>query len=154
MDTFKRVGLLLCLFLAVSCTRKEGTGSNPKDRLTEYISRSFSIKAVSDREKLLDYLTGPTRTRLNAWSDDQFQEAFMNRERTFLKLAFKEVKTISPTETGITYEISFKDQSRGHDAKVTAKKLALLVKEGEVWRIRDVTNINELVEFQKEMSLP
>lgn len=146
--------VFLGILASSGCSKGDRLSKDPKDRLTQYISISFSIHDLSDRQKLLGFLTGETKTRLSAWSNDQFREAFIESKRKFIKLAFKEIKKISPTEIGITYEISYIDPARGTEAKVTTKKLAQMTLENGDWFIRDVTNIKELVEFQKEMSLP
>lgn len=152
--------ILLSAILAtasVGCTKSEVVG-DPKGRLTEYISRSFSIKSPEDRKLLLNYLTGDVKSRLSGWSDDQFREAFIDSKREFIKLAFREVKEISPVEVQITYELTYMDQGKGHEkareAKVTNKKLCQLVYEQGRWYISDVRNIKELVEYKNELALP
>ncbi len=142
----------------LGCTSKpdatSGSANDPKNRLNEYISKSFSVKSLEDRQTLATYLTGEARNRLSAWSDEQFRQAFIESKRQFLKLAFREVKNHSPTEVQITYELSYIDQSKGHDAKVTNKKFCQMVSENGNWLIRDVQNIKELIEFKDELSLP
>ncbi len=154
MSFKSRAVFFLALFLSVgACTQKEQGLEDPKRRLNEYISQSFAVRGAEDRQVLAGYLTGDARRRLEAWSDEQFKDAFMASKRQFLKLVFKEVKTVSPTEVGITYELSYMDQGRGQ-AKVTNKKLAQMQNEGGKWLISDVRSLNELVEFKNEMSLP
>ena len=154
-------GVILVLFAVLlgSCTRGINFSTNPQDRLKDYISKSFSVKQPSDRNGLMAYLTGDVKARLEGWSEDQFKEAFIDSNREFGRLSFKEVKIISPSEVQITYELSFMDQgrrydSRKHQAKVTNKKLCQMVLVKDVWMIADVRNIKELVEYQNELSLP
>ena len=148
--------LLLTLTIAgaAGCTPKAELGNDPKTVVNEYISKSFQIKAPSEKEALLGYLTKEAKSRLAAWSDDQFREAFIENKREFLTLAFKESKPVSPDEVNVTYELSYLDHAKGHDAKVTQKKLAQVVREQGRWMISDVQNIKELVEYRNEMSLP
>lgn len=136
------------------CTGNNESQEDPKRRLNAYISQSFAIHGPEDREKLQSFLTGQARTRLAAWSDDQFRQAFVDTKRQFVRLAFVEEKKKSPTEVDLTYELSYTDQGRGHDAKVTNKKLCQMVQEKGVWLIRDVQNIKELVEYRNEMTFP
>ncbi|MGK5087243.1 hypothetical protein WDW86_06765, partial [Bdellovibrionota bacterium FG-2] len=89
-----------------------------------------------------------------AWSEEQFRQAFMDSKRKFLKLVFRETNKGSDKEVNITYELTYLDQSKGHDAKVTAKKLCSLVLDQGKWLISNVRNIKELVEYQNELSLP
>ena len=142
------------LFVLSACTPKQEGMEDPKRRLNDYISQSFAVRGPEDRKQLTSFLTGEAKTRLDAWSDDQFRHAFMDAKRQFIKFSPKEVKPISAHEVSITYELSYTDQGRGHDAKVTHRKLARLVQEQGKWLISEVSNIKELVEYRNEMSLP
>jgi hypothetical protein len=146
--------LWIPLFFIASCTQHAGTKDDPKGRLTEYISRSFSVKGMDDRQELVAFLTGDAKARLLAWSEDQFRAAFIDSKRQFVKLAISEVKSISQTETSITYELTYIDQAKGKDAKVTQKKLCQMNNESGKWFISDVKNIKELIEYRNEMALP
>jgi hypothetical protein len=140
------------LLLASSCTHAPDLPGDPKSRLSEYVARSFAVKGPGERADLGTYLTGEAKRRLDSWSDDQFRAAFVDSGRTFVKLVLKEVKPVSENEMEITYEITYVDQ-KGHDARVTNKKLAQLVLEQGKWMIADVHNIKQLVEYTNEMSL-
>jgi hypothetical protein len=146
--------VLLAASIGSACNRGPELPDDPKGRLKDYISKSFNIKNTSDRQALVAFLTGDAKIRLSAWSDDQFREAFVESKRQFQRLAFREAKTISASEVNITYDLTYVDQSRGADAKVTNRKLARMVKEQGKWMIADVKNIKELVEYSNEMSLP
>ncbi len=149
--------ILLCLLgvlMLASCDNGAKESNDPKMRLNEYISKSFGAKSLEDKNDLMSYLTGEAKSRLSAWSEDQFRQAFIDSKRQFLKLAYTEVKKISPDETDITYEISYMDKAKGNNVKVTNKKMSQLILEDGKWMIRDVHNIKELIEYQNEMSLP
>lgn len=146
------LGVLVSAFAA--CTRTAESPGDPTGRLKDYISRSFSAKDPNDRKEMMEYLTGEAKTRLGAWSDEQFRQAFIDSKRQFLKLAFKEVRTVSPSEVSVTYEITYVDQGKGVDTKITNKKLAQMVNEQGKWYIAEVRNIKELIEYKNEMSLP
>ena len=147
-------GLAVLVILSNGCTKQQAVHEDPKHRLTEYISKSFAINNVGEREQLASYLTGEAKARLVAWSDDQFRQAFIDSRRQFLKLAFTEVKNISPEQVNITYELTYVDPTKGHETKVTNKKLCELTEEQGKWLISDVHNIKELIEYTNEMTLP
>ncbi|HLD99222.1 MAG TPA: hypothetical protein VJB59_03120 [Bdellovibrionota bacterium] len=155
---YNRNGIILALVatfaLMSACTRDSGNSNDPKRRLTDYISKSFAVNGIQDRDELMRYMTGEAKTRLAAWSDEQFKEAFIDSKRKFLKLVFTETKQPSPGEFHITYELTYLDQGKGHDAKVSNKKLCQMVLDKGSWVIKDVRSIKELVEYQNEMSLP
>lgn len=153
------LGLLLILSVLASCSPQPQGQDDPKRRLNDYISQSFAIKNVQDRHDLSAFLSGEAKTRLDSWSDDQFRQAFIDSKRQFIKLAFKEFKPVSPEEVSVTYELTYQTsyadhQGKSHDAKITNKKLAQMVRKDNKWLISDVRNLNELVEYKDEMSLP
>lgn len=154
-------GLSMGAFFVVGCSNgpvvKGPESKAASDRLQSYISKSFSVKRVADKRTLLEDLTGNARLRLEAWSDDQFEKAFLNAKREFLKLEFKEIKAITPQETAITYEVSYRQKNadpRSSENILTHRKISTLVNEAGQWRIRDVKNIKELVTLNDEMTLP
>lgn len=147
--------LLATLFTTVwGCNRKQQLSDDPKTLLRDYISESFNVESTRDRDLLLRYLTGAAKNRLAAWSDDQFTDVFIKSRRQLIKLDLVEVKTRTPEEVGITYELTYLDQNRGQDAKVIHKKLAQLTKREERWYIAEVRNLKEMIEYKNEMSLP
>jgi hypothetical protein len=151
-----KLGAILIAVVAFSsgCTSSRENAGDPKAQLRDYISASFNAREAGDRQKLMSFMTGGAKTRLAAWSDEQFKQAFIENKRQFIKLAFREVKPVSAKETSITYELTYLDQGKGHDAKVTNKKLCQLVNESGRWLISEVKTLKELVEYRNEMSLP
>ncbi len=149
----KKVCLIALLALA-GCMNNSSSDRDPKQRLKDYISVSFSVSNDETRKTLLGFLTGDAKNRLAAWSDEQFHKAFVETKRQFVKLVFRDVKNVSPEEVHIVYELTYLDQGKGVDAKVTNKKLCQLVKESGNWFIKDVHSMKELVEYQNELSLP
>lgn len=146
--------LVAALSLAFgACTRDQKNENDPKQRLTDYISTSFSVRDVSDRQKLESYLTGGAKNRLVAWSEEQFRQAFVENKREKVKLAIREVKPVNPNRTDITYELTYIDQGRGPDARVTTKRMCEMSLEGGKWFIREVKNIKELIEYKNEISI-
>ncbi len=154
--------VILCGLIAIgsiACTKSSDSANEPKGRIKEYIAQSFSVKNSADRAILSAFLTGSAKNRLEGWSEEQFREAFVESKREFIKLVFQEVKTISPHEVEITYELTYQDRGKGrdgrsHQAKVINKKLCQMVLENGKWYIADVKNIKELVEYGNELSLP
>lgn len=152
---------LACLAIAIlawSCTPTTSKNDDPVRVLTDYINKSFSAHSREDKQVMGSYLTGDVKNRLMAWSDEQFDQAFIQSKRKFLKLLIRENKKVSDNEVSITYELSYFDPGKGTDAKVTNRKLAVLVREpagaSGAWLIREVKSIKELIEYQNEIALP
>jgi hypothetical protein len=150
--SFKTLSLLV-FFTLSACTKNHPGDANPKQRLTDYVQVSFNVKDPADKTKLVSFLTGGAKNRLAAWSDEQFRQAFIDTKREFIKLAIREMKSVSNTETNITYELSYIDQGRGADARVTNKRMCELVLENGTWYIKEVHNIKELIEYKNELSV-
>lgn len=150
----KAATVILMAVTFSACTPKQDVPNDPKQVLKAYISKSFSVKSSSEKVELVGYLARDAKARLAAWSDDQFRDAFIENKREFVKLVFTEAKSVSPQQTDITYELTYIDQAKGREAKVTQKKLAQLIQDHGKWFISNVQNIKELVEYRHEMSLP
>jgi hypothetical protein len=155
--------LVLVLFalnaITPACVKSLDPSHDPKKSLSDYVATSFAITSVEDKRKLLGFLTGDVKVRLEAWNEQQFREAFIESKKNFIKLSIREVKDISATEVEITYELTYIDQSNGktgfnHSAKVTNKKLCRLIDDHGKWLIADVRNLKELIEYQNELTLP
>lgn len=145
---------LMAFSMNIGCDKKNSNNEDAQGRLQGYISKSLNIGSISEKADLLGYLTGDAKDRLQAWSDEQFKQAFIDTKRTFVKLVFQDVRSPAPDRTSITYELIYIDRSRGKDTRVTYKKLAQMVNEGGKWQISDVKNIRELIEYRDEMALP
>jgi hypothetical protein len=144
--------LALAALSLAGCTRGNETAGGPRDRLHRYISKTFEVRSPSDRAELAEFMTGEARTRLDAWTDEQFRDAFIEHPREFVKLVWREMKNVSPDEVSITYELTYLDQSRGKDAKVTNRKICQLLRKDGKWYITDVRNVKELIEYRSEMA--
>jgi hypothetical protein len=147
--------VLIFISLLSSCEQGSVTSNDPKGILKAYIEKSFNVSKAQERKDLEAYLTGPARTRLSVWSDDQFREAFIDSKRKFVKLNFREYKKISEQEVNITYELVYSDINRNNQSRLTTnKKLCSLIRDGDSWKIQNVKNIKELIEYQNELALP
>lgn len=145
---------ILGAFLICGCSEPRNVPGDPKSRLEQYITKSFSVKNTSDRGEMAEFLTGEAKKRLTSWSDAQFLKAFVETKRTFERLLIRETRKISDQEVNITYELSYIEKIGDQSRKTTNRKLSNLVKENGSWFIREVKNLTELIEFQNELSLP
>lgn len=128
--------------------------SSPKVYLEDYVQQSFAVKGIEDREKLLTRMTGDSRTRLAAWSNEQFLRAFVDSSRRFKRLRLLETKQIAEREVLITFELSFEELRSGAPTRVTQKTLGTLVLEGTEWKVRELKSIRESIEYLKGLSFP
>jgi len=128
--------------------------NTPTKVLESYIQISFNAKSLDDKKKMEDLLTGDTRTRLEAWSDEQFLKAFVETEKKFKGLKVLESKKVSDDEVALTYELSYLEGPKDKSALVTQRKLCSIVRQDSAWKIKEVRSIRESIEYLKELSLP
>ena len=139
--------------LFVACTSKD-KDATPIDVLKKYIETSFNAKGLDDKHKMEDLLTGDTKVRFVSWSDEQFVRAFVETHRKFESLKVLENKKVSDQETALTYELSFQEGEGDKKAKISQRKLCVIVLEESLWKIKEVRSIRESIEYLKELSLP
>lgn len=147
------VAIGIALLMISGCSKKTGDQS-PIKVLEEYIEISFNAKTETDKQKMESLLTGDTQQRLKSWSDAQFLKAFVETRRKFLSIKILENKAVSAAESALTYELTFKEGEGDQEAKVSQRKMAMIVKESEHWKIKEVRSIRESIEYLKELSLP
>ena len=99
-------------------------------------------------------LTGDTRSRLEAWNDEQFQRAFVEQKKTFKELKILENRKVSPQEVILVYELSYQQGPQDKGVRITQRKLGTLVREQSDWKIKEVRSIRESIEYLEELSLP
>jgi hypothetical protein len=155
-STAGSIVLLACSAVLGACSRGADGDGSPRWRLEQYVARSFAVKDSGDRELLIEHLTGDAKIRLASWSDDQFRAAFVDAKRTFVKLLVVEERKVDERNVDLTYEITFLDSTRegGGGAKVVQRKVCRVREDDGLWRIAEVRNVKELVEFQSEMTFP
>ncbi len=151
---WRKCCLVMSVLAACSPSGNKGFTNDPRETLKRYIEKSFSIKSVSERRELEDFLTGDAKARLASWSPGQFEDAFLKSKKQFSKLSFSDLKAVSPTEAHLTYDLSFDEESGGVRTKVTNKKACQMTLRDGNWFIRECKNIKQLVEYTDELSIP
>jgi hypothetical protein len=144
----------LVIFAALFACTQKADDKSPVKVLESYIQISFSVASAEDKHKMEELLTGDTRNRLTAWSDQQFLKAFVETKKKFQGLKILENKKISETENAITYQLSYEEGENDKRAQVTQRKLCTVIQEDGVWRIKEVRSLRESIEYLKELSLP
>ena len=154
LHKLKFVGMVFIIaFTQFACTPelKENT---PTKILENYIKISFNATSLEDKKRMEDLLTGDTKKRLLAWSDEQFTKAFIESKKKFQGIKVLENKKVNDQEVALTYELSYQEGQPSTAAQVTQRKLCTVVIEDGSWRIKEVRSIRESIEYLKELSLP
>ncbi len=147
------ITLLLALLISTGCTKKTNSGKEPQDILAEYVSLTFSIGAVSDKEKLLNLTANEVKESLSKINDLEFKRIFIDSKRTFNSLKLIDKRQISDDKISFTYELAYTDKSQEKEAKVTNKKICNIIKVDGSWKISEVQNIKTFIENTEGLSL-
>ena len=153
----RRVSRLTCLgFFAVlsfaACTENLGD-SSPAKVLESYVQTSFNATQIADKKKMEELLTGDSKTRLQAWSDEQFMKAFVDSKKVFKGLKVLESKKVSDQEVALTYELSYQEGPADKLAEITERKLCTIIQVDGGWRIKEVRSIRESIEYLRDLPL-
>jgi hypothetical protein len=148
-----RKTLVVSVLLISACTSKKSDLATPSKVLESYIEQSFNVRTLEDRQQLLKFLTGDTKNRLAAWSDEQFLKAFVESTRKFKRLKILESKKLNE-QVLITYELSFDETAKNGPTRVVQKKLCVVVEDAGEWKIQEVRSVRESIEYVDGLSLP
>lgn len=149
---------LIILIFLVGCTKT--TQESPQKVLTTYVSSSFAINSISDKNKLIGLTTGEVREALEKLDEDSFKNYFIDSKKEFLSLKIKDERKLSDVRYSITYEITYISKSSLPSAlgggqttdKVTNKKHALFTNQAGRWFISEVKNLKTFIEHQNELT--
>ena len=146
--------LLLFIWIGfAACTSKTGD-QTPVKTLESYVQASFNVNGIEDKARMEDMLIGDTKQRLQVWSDEQFLKAFVETKKKFGTLKILENRKVNDQEVALTYELSFREGEKEKEAKITQRKLCMMVLVDGAWKIREVRSQRESIEYLSELSLP
>ena len=80
----------------------------PEQVVQKYLDISFSMNSIDDRAKLINLTIGPLREQLETVSDENIEEAFVNKRYSFEEYELVERRDRTPRETEITYRLVIK----------------------------------------------
>jgi hypothetical protein len=104
------------------------------------------MNSPQDREKLLQYTTGRLKDAIASASEESILNAYVNRHYDLQAFSILERRDRTPRETEITFLLKYKDlgvsENRPADTSsfpiTTTENTVALIREKEVWYIRDV----------------
>lgn len=153
---FRKLSIMLALLVAFGCTKHDDKAS-PQTTLSDYVSRSFGMKAPGDKTRLMELTTGQVKDTLEKMDDASFRQNFVEAKKEFVALKIRDERKLSDTKYSITYELTYQTTKPSPEGelkdKVTNKKHALFVNEGGKWLISEVHNIKTFIEHQNELHI-
>jgi hypothetical protein len=149
----KNILLIMSATLLVgSCTKSCGgshASMSPEDVVQAYLDVAFNLESVDDRQKLLEFTTGPMKDAIATASDVAIREAYVEPRYELKRYSVIERRDRTPRESEITFEIEFRNLAREGGEKplsideipvVTVENTVSVVREKKLWLISDVLN--------------
>lgn len=144
--------VVLSIVFVAGCFKFGTDKESPQGTLSEYISRSFAIKAVEEKARLIELTSGEVRGVLESMAPDAFKRYFIDSKREFVSMKIKDERKLAENRYSITYELSYINTSSESKDQVTNKKHAIIILDGSHWRIDEVRNLKTFIEHQNEIS--
>lgn len=141
------VSLSLILF---ACEGKKA--DSPNNSLREYVSRTFAIDNVEDRDRLIELTTGNVKEILLSMDEEDFRKNFLEEKKAFVGMKIKDERELNPGRYSITYELTYTNKTNSTSATVLTKKHAIFEKIEDRWLISEVQNLKTVIEHENEMS--
>lgn len=140
------IKLLFIPIFFVSCFNSSST---PESALENYIDKITTSDV--DKDFYLDHTTGSLKDSILEMSDDEF-----NSFKQMPKIAGKKIKIISracdDVKCTLTYLLTY---SSGNEAefKNEIKKIAVLQKIDDEWKIAQASNLKTYIEAKKDLQI-
>jgi hypothetical protein len=145
----KIVNLVLISTLFVSCFGGQDT---PEGALRDYVTKISKSKV--DRDFYLDRTAGKLKTAIENMDEEEFEDfnKLPNVKNAKVKVLSK---TCDNDTCTLTYLVSYNIYENNKNAFETeVKKIAEMEKEGDEWKITDVSNLKTYIEAKDSINIP
>jgi hypothetical protein len=151
-----------CLIAIIGCERfceKSHKKMTPEEVVEAYLNVAFNMTSVSQRTKLMKYTTGPLREAIAQVSVDTIRRAYIERNYKPESYTVVERRDRTPRETEITFQLVYRELGKDPKKKpedtplVTTENTVSVVKEKDLWLIRNVLNKKTTFDFPLAMSI-
>ncbi len=143
----KTLVALSLLVLVFGCTKK----NDPENALLDYVNYRF--EKSQGRDKLLDMTSGELNLSIQQMTDEEFQK--FSDVAKYRRGNFNvSLKKCTDDTCFITYTLKYDMMEQ--DVKTLSaeiKKVAKLVREGQVWKIADVSNVKTYFDSKQPLDI-
>jgi hypothetical protein len=142
--SFRIFILLLSLTACQKMCSKSQEDMSPEEVVEAYLGIALNMEKVEQKYALMEFTTGNLMAAIAGASDETIKKAYIERRYKIERYSLVERKDITPRETQVTFQLSYKEFAEGHpgdeDAavQVTTENAVVLMKEKSKWLIRDV----------------
>lgn len=146
------------VFAGFACVSPQNSKEGPQKVLSEYVTKSFAVKNVSDKALLMQYTTGEVKKALNELDEKSFNTAFIHTKREFKSLKIKDERQVSEGKYSITYELTYNAESapitgtEPQKDEITNKKTAIFEMQDGKWLISEVRSIKTLIDHKNDIT--
>lgn len=152
MKTF--IILIMSSLMFISCDKG---AKSPEGLIKMYINDLSSTSIQKDYFK--EYATGQLLENIESLSDDDFKNYLSVRNKVKRPKIEISNKNCMSDKCTLTYIIKYnliekataEEKERTYRSEV--KKIATLIKEGEVWKISDVSNVKTFIEAKQPLEV-
>lgn len=148
----------LCVLLG-SCSSLCSRGHkdlSPEEVVQAYLDTAFNMVSVAQKEKLIQYTTGPLYESIAQASDQTIREAYVDKRYVLMSYSVSQRRDRTPRETEITFELVYRNEGKeGANDKLSGKSAPTVTTENTVsvirkkglWLISDVLNKTTSFDF-------
>jgi hypothetical protein len=143
------------MFVTPSCMRGCSSGQEtmtPEQVVEAYLETALNMTDINQRQRLVQYTTGPLKAAIGSASDDILKAAYIDKKYKLERFSLVERRNRTPLAVEITFRLVFQDLTQpGADtkdaARVTTENTVSVVKERRMWLIRDVIGAKTSIDF-------
>jgi hypothetical protein len=148
----KLVAVAVFLTGCTSMCGKSRSSLTPEQVVEGYLDVALNMNEVSQRDDLLDYTTGNLKAAIESASPETIKKAYVDRKYKIENYSVVERRDRTPRETEITFQLTYHDlgpegKKTEEAPKVTTENTVSVVKESNIWLIRDVLGNKTAIDF-------
>jgi len=141
---------IFAIFLVIafaSCTKK----STPEKVLNDFVNYRFNTSQSKD--ELLEMTTGELYERINSMEGKDLEEFLNVKDLKKRKLKVL-LKNCEENECFLTYVLRYgQGAANPKDFGIEVKKIAKVEREGQTWKVAEVSNVKTYIEAKKELGV-
>lgn len=137
---------ILVLTIA-SCTKK----STPEKVLNDFINYRF--ESSQSKDDLLEMTTGQLYQKIDSLEGKELEEFLDSKDLKKKKLKVL-LKNCEGEQCFLTYVLGYgQGAANPQDFGIEVKKIAKVERDGQVWKVSEVSNVKTYIEAKKELGI-
>lgn len=148
---------LMLLLLITGCQKMcavSRSDMSPEQVVEAYLNLALNMSEVSQKYELMEFTSGQLKDAISGATDETIKKAYIERKYKLLRFSLVERKDLTPKESHITFQISYKErlaentqQTMDEAPQIMTENIVALNKEKGRWYIHDVLGNKTTVDF-------